>query len=93
MGLRTAPEDVALLNLKALAYFNNGYYPEAIPLFEKVLELGETAPHVYKKLGYCYFKEWDFTKAKSTYQQLMQIMNYEADAYFGLGEYIYRRKN
>ena len=64
LGLQTAPDDVALINLKALAHFNNGFYKEAAPLFERLVELGEEQPFVLKKLGYSHFKNWDFEKAK-----------------------------
>ncbi|WP_420602963.1 tetratricopeptide repeat protein [Flagellimonas sp.] len=92
LGLKSAPNDPALINLKALAHFNNGYFAEAIPLFERLLELGETKPFVYKKLGYACFKDWDFEKAKKYYHHLGQIPNFEADAYFGLGEVFFKEQ-
>ncbi|MEX0314764.1 MAG: tetratricopeptide repeat protein [Allomuricauda sp.] len=92
LGLQSAPNDPALLNLKALTYFNSGYHVDAIPLFERLLELGETKPFVYKKLAYSYFKNWDFEKAKEHYRNLEQILNFEPDAYFGLGEVFLEEK-
>ncbi|MCL6267136.1 tetratricopeptide repeat protein [Flagellimonas myxillae] len=86
LGLRSAPSDPALINLKALTYFNNGNFVEAITLFERLLEMGEFQPFIFKKLGYAYFKNWEFDKAKKNYRSLEQIPNFEADAYFGLGE-------
>ena len=86
LGLSTAPNDVALLNLKALSYYNNGEYKKAAPLFERLLELGERKPFVYKKLGYAHGKNWDFEPAKKAYWALSEIQNQEADAYYGLGE-------
>ncbi|KQC30151.1 tetratricopeptide repeat protein [Flagellimonas eckloniae] len=86
LGLKTAPNDVALLNLKALAHFNSGFYDKSAPLFLRLLELGEKKPFVYRKLGYSQFKNHDLDNAKETYQTLAKIKNNEADAYFGLGE-------
>ena len=91
-GLESAPDDVALLNLKALAHFNNGFFKDAAPLFERLVELGETQPFVLKKLGYSQFKNWDFEKAKKTYRMLEAIPNMEPDAYFGLGEVYLQEK-
>ena len=38
-GLRFYGNDVAMINLKALAYYNNGEYGPAIPYFESLLGL------------------------------------------------------
>ncbi|MEP5914458.1 MAG: tetratricopeptide repeat protein, partial [Flavobacteriaceae bacterium] len=86
LGLKTAPNDVALLNLKGLAHFNNGFYDKSAPLFQRLLELGEEKPFVYRKLGYSQFKNSDLDNAKETYWTLAEIKNNKADAYFGLGE-------
>ena len=92
LGLRTAPEDVALINLKALAYFDSNDHGAAIPLFEKLLELGEKKPFVYKKLGFSANYEWEFEKAKTAYRELAKILNYEPDAYLGLGQVFLKEK-
>lgn len=86
LGLNVAPNDVALLNLKALAHFNNGFYDKSAPLFKKLLELGEEKPFVFKKLGYSHFKNLDLEKAKEAYKSLSAIPNYKADAYYGMSE-------
>lgn len=92
LGLRTAPDDVALINLKALAHFNNGYYKEAAQLFERLVELGEYKPFIFKKLGYAHFKDWEYEKAKEAYWELEKFLNMEPDAYFGLGEVFLKEK-
>lgn len=92
LGLKTAPNDVALINLKALAHFNNGYYDKAAPLLDRLIELGERKPFVYKKQGYAHLQNWDFDPAKKAYRALAEIQNYEADAFFGLGEVFMKEK-
>jgi len=92
LGLKTAPDDVALINLQALAHFNNGYYDKAAPLFDRLVELDERKPFVYKKQGYAHLKNWDFEPAKKAYRALAEIQNYEADAFFGLGEVFMKEK-
>lgn len=85
-GLRTAPDDVALINLKALAHFNNGNYAMAAPLFERLIALGERKPFVHKKLGYSHFSIGNYEMAHKAYRALLDFTNYEADAYYGLAE-------
>lgn len=85
-GLEFYPEDVAMINLKALALFNDNTYEKAIPWFEKVLALGETKEYVYEKLAYCYYKEWDFEKAKANYMKMLEIDDSNSDTYFKLAE-------
>ena len=93
LGLKTAPNDVALINLKALTKFDVGEYDIAAPLFERLLDLGEKKPFVYKKLGHSLANINEFKKAKNTYRQLEKISNYEPDAYKGLAEvYVLEQK-
>ena len=85
-GLEFYPEDVAMVNLKALVLFNDNSYEKAIPWFEKVLDLGETKEYVYEKLAYCYYKQWDFEKAKANYMKMLEIDDSNSDTYFKLAE-------
>lgn len=89
-GLRFYPNDVSFINLKALALFNNNQYAEAIPFFERLIELGETKEFVYTKLAHCYYKAWDFEKAKSTYKTLIEMDAYNHEAYYNLGSVFYK---
>ncbi|MBC6997236.1 tetratricopeptide repeat protein [Cytophaga sp. FL35] len=84
-GLRVYPDDVSLINLKALAYFNNDEHQKALPLFERLVALGETQEYILSKLAFCYFKSWEFEKARSTYSQVLRINDQNADAYYNLG--------
>ena len=93
LGLKVYPEDVSLINLKALALFNGSMYKEAIPLFEQLLDSGEEKKHIYQKLGFSYFKNWEFDKAKDTYKQLLNFEDTKAEALFSLsGVYFKERK-
>lgn len=82
MGLNFYPDDVSLINLKALSLFNNDQYLNALHLFERLIELGEKKEFVYTKLAYCYFKTWELEKAKSTYKHLIFMDEDNEDAYF-----------
>ena len=85
-GLEFYPEDVALLNLKALAYFNNAKFSKAIPLFEQLLVLGERKTYLFMKLGMAYFKTWELDKAKEMYAEALILEDDNAAAYFELGQ-------
>ena len=85
-GLEFYPEDVSLINLKALVLFNDGAHEKAIPWFEQVLALGETKEYVYEKLAYCYYKEWEFEKAKENYRKMLELDDGNSDTYFKLAE-------
>ncbi|MDF0707613.1 tetratricopeptide repeat protein [Flagellimonas okinawensis] len=91
-GLRFYENDVAMINLKALAYFNNGQFQLAIPHFERLLELGEQKPFVYEKLAYCYFRNWEPEKALATYHRLESFPDKLAAAYSGLGDVFFKEK-
>src|SRR5680860_501025 len=90
-GLQFYENDVAFINLKVLVYYNDNQYKTAIPWFERLLELGETKPYVYEKLAYCYYKNWEFEKAKETYRTLIGIDDQNSDTYFGMSAAL--RKN
>lgn len=92
IGLRTAPNDLALINLKALAYYDNSQYENAIPLFEKLLAAGERQPFIYKKLGNAYRDSWQPKKALETFRSLSEIINYEPDGFLGMAQVFLKEK-
>ncbi|WP_289061429.1 tetratricopeptide repeat protein [uncultured Zobellia sp.] len=89
-GLHFYENDVAMLNLKALAYYNNDEYTKARPYFEKLIALGEHKEYIYEKLAYCYFKEWEFEPAKINYRKVLELNDENADAYFNLGQVFWK---
>ena len=91
-GLRFYENDVALINLKALTYFNNAEYVKAIFYFEKLIELGEHKEYIYEKLAYCYFKDWEFEKAKINYKKVLELNDENSEAYFNLGHVFWKDK-
>ena len=91
-GLRFYENDVSLINLKALALFNDNDYRGAQPIFERLLQLGEEKPHIYEKLGYCYYQLWEFEKAKNAYRELFQFPDSEPEAYNGLAHTFHKEK-
>ncbi len=86
LGLLVYNDDVALLNLKGQAFFNREQYDLSNPIFERLLELGENRPHIYKKLGYGYFRDLKPGKAVQAYRKLAETPYEMGNAYFGIGE-------
>lgn len=84
-GLDFYPDDVALINLKALSFFNNAQYSKAIPLFEQLRTLGEHKIYLFMKLGFAYFSTWEFEKAKEMYKIAIAMENDNSDAHYELG--------
>ncbi|AKA35352.1 tetratricopeptide repeat protein [Flagellimonas lutaonensis] len=91
-GLLFYENDVSMINLKALAFFNNGQYDKAVPYFERLLELGEEKPFVHNKLAFAYLRDWQFEKAKKMYHRLVNTPNHEAQGYSGLGDVFLKEK-
>lgn len=90
MGLNFYPDDVSLINLKGLSLYNNDEYEKALPLFERLIELGEKKEFVYTKLANCYFKTWELEKAKTTYKHLIFMDEDNEHAYFNLGHVFFK---
>ncbi|MGB5555659.1 MAG: tetratricopeptide repeat protein [Flavobacteriaceae bacterium] len=91
-GLRFYDNDVALINLKALALFNDYDYAGARPIFEKLLDLGEEKAHIYQKLAFCYYQLWEFEKARAAYRALLQFPDTEPEAMNGLAQTFHKEK-
>ena len=85
-ALEFYPEDIMLINLKALVLFNDAAYEKAIPWFEHILELGEAKKYVYEKLAYCHYKNWDFEKAKAMYRIVLDMNPENPETYFNMAE-------
>jgi tetratricopeptide (TPR) repeat protein len=87
MGLQFYENDVALLNLKALAYFNANKLYWALPIYEQLLELGEKTEYIYEKLGILYDvkNENENEKSKLAYQRFLDLDHTNPKALFGLG--------
>ncbi|SFW33510.1 Tetratricopeptide repeat-containing protein [Sinomicrobium oceani] len=72
-GLTFYPNSVELINLKALALFNNGNHREASPWFERLTALGEEKPYIYERLGDCYVRLIAYEKAVIAYETALKL--------------------
>ena len=84
-GLYFYENDVSLINLKALANYNDNLLWLALPLFERLVELGEHKEYIYEKMGTSYFAMGKYGKAKEAYENLITFDEENPVALFGLG--------
>ena len=85
-GLRFYDNDVSLINLKALANYHDNLIWRALPLFERLVELGENKEYIFEKMGYSYFALRKFEKAKEAYGYLLTFDEENPVALFGIGK-------
>ena len=91
-GLRFYGDDISMINLKAQAYYNNGQYKQAIPWFERLLELGENRPFILERTAFSYYRNYDAEKAIQAYRLLAMDPWSLADAYSGMGQVYLQEK-
>ena len=91
-GLQFYHEDVSLINLKAIALYNNDEYLAAIPLFEKLIELKEEKPYIFERLANAYFKVEQLEKAKANYKKLLAFDKEKSSALFSLGNVFWKQQ-
>lgn len=91
-GLRFYEEDASLINLKAIALYNNYEYAAAIPLFEKLIELKEEKPYIFERLANAYFKVEQLEKAKANYKKLLAFDEEKSSALFSLGNVFWKQQ-
>ncbi|MCM4167056.1 Lipopolysaccharide assembly protein B [Arenibacter antarcticus] len=84
-GLHFYGNDVSLINLKALAYYNDHYLWQAIPLFERLVELGEDKEYIHERMGHAYLIMHRYTEAKDAYFKLLGFDEENPKALYGVG--------
>tara|TARA_R110002050_G_scaffold196426_2_gene331397 strand:+ start:107689 stop:108831 length:1143 start_codon:yes stop_codon:yes gene_type:complete len=92
-GLNFYENDVSLINLKALALYNNDEFKAAIPLFEKMVALGETTKfYIFERLGNAYFKTEDLDNAIGNYKKSLFLDSENARVLFSLGNTFWKQQ-
>ena len=93
LGLSFYENDVSIINLKALALYNNDEFKAAIPLFEKMVALGETTKfYIFERLGNAYFKIENADNAITNYKKALQLDNENARVLFSLGNTFWKQQ-
>jgi tetratricopeptide (TPR) repeat protein len=78
------PRNTDVIFLMARLSMKQTYYEDAIPLLEEGLKVDPNGPNLLAALGICYFATGKITKAKDTFQALLQV-NRSARAYALMG--------
>ncbi|WP_031427077.1 tetratricopeptide repeat protein [Flavimarina sp. Hel_I_48] len=72
-ALVTYPDNVEVISLLAQENFIRGFVSDAIPLFVKLLQLGQDSQFIYEKLGACYYKKRQYQNAISAYLKALNF--------------------
>jgi len=93
-GLEFYPNSTELINLKALALYNDTDYENAQLLFERLIELKQEKQYIYEKLGLCYFRNEAYKKSLTAYKRVLKFddedikaLNALGHIYWKLGDY------
>ncbi|MGB3774273.1 MAG: tetratricopeptide repeat protein, partial [Leeuwenhoekiella sp.] len=68
-ALESYPDNVEIISLLAQDNLARGFMRDAIPLFEKLLELGQNSQFIHEKLGMAYYKIRNYDRAIEHYQK------------------------
>ena len=102
LNVETGTREAEISKLTGSAYYRKGNFTEAIPFFQKYMEIIPTiSDHDYYELGFSYYatKQYDmaastFTKIKSLQDTLSQNFTYHlGDCYLKLGKKTDARKS
>lgn len=86
MGLEVNPKNPSLLSILAQTYSSLKLYKEAIPHYEKLIELGQESAFIYTKLGFAYYRESNYKGAVKMYKNALKIENHNSDTHYTLGK-------
>lgn len=86
MGLEVNPKNPSLLSILAQTYSSLKLYKEAIPHYEKLIELGQESAFIYTKLGFAYYRESNYKGAIKMYKNALKIENHNSDTHYTLGK-------
>lgn len=89
-GLKTYPENVELISLKAQNYYWLQQYENAISWFEKLIALGESSQQIHEMLSFCYQQNYDYDLAIKQLEIALKYDPKNADNLFRLGDYYHK---
>jgi tetratricopeptide (TPR) repeat protein len=85
-GLRANSNNASLLSILAQTYSSLKLYKEAIPPYEKLIELGEDSEFIYTKLGFAYYRLGNYKEATSMYKKALEFEDRNAATHYTLGK-------
>ena len=93
IGLNSYAENIELLSLKAQNYYYADQYNQAIPAFNKLLEMGESSEFIHEKLSLSYAADSEYEKAIEQRKLALEFNPLNTQALFVIGTYYQRLQN
>ncbi|MBZ9728591.1 tetratricopeptide repeat protein [Salegentibacter sp. JZCK2] len=85
-GLRANPNNPSLLSILAQTYSSLKLYKEAIPPYEKLIDLGQGTEFIYNKLGFAYYQIGDYKEAITLYKKALELEDRNSATHYTLGK-------
>ncbi|WP_370390630.1 tetratricopeptide repeat protein [uncultured Winogradskyella sp.] len=89
-GLKSYPDNIELMSLKAQAYYFQEYYTHAVDWFKKLIDRGELSEFIHEKLSLSYAQNSDYEDAIYHRKEALKYNPYDANAIFVIGSYYER---
>jgi tetratricopeptide (TPR) repeat protein len=89
-GLKSYPENVELISLKAQNYYWLQQYENAITWFEKLIDLGESSQQIHEMLSFAYKENYDYDLAIKQLEIALKYDPKNADNLFRIGQYYHK---
>lgn len=89
-GLKSYPENVELISLKAQNYYWLQQYENAIAWFEKLIDLGESSQQIHEMLSFAYKENYDYDLAIKQLEIALKYDPKNADNLFRVGQYYHK---
>ncbi len=86
IGLQANPRNVSLLSILAQAYSVSSQYEKAIPIYEKLISLGEASEFIYDKLGFAYYRDNNLQKAIENFKKSLELEDRNSGTHYNLGK-------
>ena len=93
IGLKSYPENLELISLKAQNYYHQQYYKEAKLWFEKLIDLGESSEFIHEKMSVLYAECSQWEKAIEHRKLALKYNPIDATGIFLLGNYYKNLEN
>ncbi|WP_224485018.1 tetratricopeptide repeat protein [Robertkochia aurantiaca] len=90
-GLAIAPEHAELLNIKALAWYNDHQYRQSIPYFERLIASNYNEFYIVASLGHAYTENWQKEEAFELYKKFLPVYNDQPEIWYAIGN-LYRHE-
>ncbi|TPV31800.1 tetratricopeptide repeat protein [Paucihalobacter ruber] len=89
-GLKTYPENLELISLKAQNYYWLQQYENAINWFEKLIDLGESSQQIHEMLSFAFKENYDYDLAIKQLEIALKYDPKNADNLFRVGQYYHK---